>query len=217
MEIIKVAIADDHLLFREGLRFILETQSNFKIVADVSNGAELVESLKTEIPDVVLIDLKMPVIDGVEAIRQIKQSHPAIRIIVLTMHHDESMILHLLDIGANGYLLKNTSSKEVVNAIEDVIRKDYYFTDYVTSVMLKGIKKQVKPSPVLQEAFSLSKREEEVLQLICKELTTAEIAEKLFLSDRTVESHRKSLLEKLNAKNTAGLVIKAIKLQIVTV
>jgi DNA-binding NarL/FixJ family response regulator len=215
MEVIEIAIADDHSLFREGLRFILEGQPQFRIVTEASNGQELINSLASHVPDVILMDLKMPVIDGVEAIRQIKLSHPAIRIIVLTMYHEESTILHLLDLGANGYLLKNTSSAEVAKAIHDVMKKDYYFTDYVTSVMLKGIRKQIKPTLTLDESVVLTKREEEVLKLICQELTTVEIAEKLFLSDRTVESHRKSLLEKLHAKNTAGLVIKAMKFQII--
>jgi DNA-binding NarL/FixJ family response regulator len=215
MEPIKIVIADDHMLFREGLRFILETNANFKVIAEVSNGAELLIELENELPDVILMDLKMPVVDGIEALRQIKAKYPAIRIIVLTMHLEESIILHLLDLGANGYLLKNTSSSEVSQAILSVVEKDYYFTEYITSVMLKGIKKQVRPSSTLDDSFALTKRELEVLKLICQEYTTTEIAEKLFISDRTVESHRKNLLEKLNAKNTAGLVIKALRFQLV--
>ena len=215
MKPIKIAIADDHQLFREGLRFILETNSSFRVIIDASNGLELINALESQTPDAILMDLKMPVLDGVETIKEIKLRYPAIKIIVLTMHHEEEYILQLLDLGANGYLLKNTSSQEVFTAIKNVITKDYYFTDYVTTVMLRRIKNQVKPTNLENGHPALTKREQEILKLICQEFTTSEIAEKLFISDRTVESHRKSLLEKLNSKNTAGLVFRALKFQII--
>jgi DNA-binding NarL/FixJ family response regulator len=215
MEPLKIAIADDHQLFREGLRFILESTNN-KVVIDVSNGQELLDALARNTPDVVLMDLKMPVLDGIESLKLLKQKYPGMKVIVLTMHHEEQIILHLLDLGANGYMLKNSSSQEIITAIQNVMARDYYFTDYVTSVMLKGIRKEVKPAG-FPEHIKLTRREEEILQLICKELTTTEIADKLFISDRTVESHRKSLLEKLESKNTAGLVIKAMKYQLVQI
>jgi DNA-binding NarL/FixJ family response regulator len=211
----KIAIADDHQLFREGLRFILEGNKKYNVLFEAENGQVLLDKMQNNIPDIVLLDLKMPVMDGIESIQKIKTLFPDVKIIILTMHHEENMILHVLDLGANGYLLKNSSSQEVTLAIDQVMAKDYYFTDFVTSVMIKGIKKQVKPSPFTTDEFQLTKREQEILQLICEELTSVEIADKLFISDRTVESHRKSLMEKLNAKNTAGLVIKAVKAQIV--
>lgn len=211
MDKIKIAIADDHQLFREGLRFILGGNKKFDVLFEAENGQDLLEKTEINKPDVVLMDLKMPVMDGIEATEKLKSRYPEIKVIVLTMHNEENIILYLLDLGANGYLLKNSPSQEVITAIEQVVKKDYYFTEYITSVMIKGIRKQVKPTTLASDDYQLTKRELEVLQLICDEHTTTEIAKILFISDRTVESHRKSLMEKLDAKNTAGLVIKAIK------
>lgn len=214
---VKIMIADDHRLFREGLRFILESSAEFTVISEVENGRKLMSLLETSLPDLVLLDIKMPGMDGIEAIGQIKAKYPALRVIVLTMYQEENLILHMLDLGANGYLIKNTSSAEVAQAIRDVMSKDYYFTDFISKVMLKGIRKQAKASPFVENEFDLTPRELEVLKLICLEHTTGEIAEKLFISDRTVETHRKSLLEKLKAKNTAGLVVKALKMELVDI
>lgn len=218
MTSIKISIADDHSLFREGVEFTLRHEGN-DIIASVSNGQELLNTILVEglVPDVILMDLKMPVLDGIETTQRIKSEFPDIKIVILTMHHEENVILHLLDIGANGYLLKNSSSHELVSAIKNVVEKDFYFTDYISSVMLKGIKKQVKPSANFGELQNITSREKEVLRLICEEYTTTEMAEKLFVSDRTIETHRKSLLEKLNAKNTAGLIVKALKFQVIDI
>ncbi|HTF81223.1 MAG TPA: response regulator transcription factor [Cytophagales bacterium] len=216
MKSINIAIADDHQLFREGLSFILSSSKKYNILFEAENGMELLHKMNSKkLPEVILMDLKMPIMDGIEATEKIKAQYPDVKIIILTMHHEESVILHLLDLGANGYLLKNSSSQEVANAIDQVVTKDYYFTEYITSVMLKGIRKQIKPAVVQEGDFQLTKREIEVLTLICSELTTGEIAERLCISERTVETHRKSLLEKLNAKNTAGLVIKAMKANVI--
>ncbi len=216
MEMINIAIADDHQLFREGLSFILSSNNKYKILFEAENGQDLLQKIGVMgQPDVILMDLKMPIMDGIEATEKVKALYPEVKIIVLTMHHEENVILHLLDLGANGYLLKNSSSQEVAGAIEQVMKKDYYFTEYITSVMIKGIRKQVKPATIPSDDFQLTKREMEVLTLICSELTNSEIAVQLHISDRTVESHRKSLLEKLNAKNTAGLVIKAMKANVI--
>jgi DNA-binding NarL/FixJ family response regulator len=215
---IKISIADDHSLFREGVEFILRNEGT-EVIASVANGQELLNSITVEglVPDVILMDLKMPVMDGIEATQRIKTEFPDIKVVILTMHHEENIILHLLDVGANGYLLKNSSSSELLKAIKNVVEKDFYFTDYISSVMLKGLKKQVKPSANFGELQSITIREKEVLRLICEEYTTTEMAEKLFVSDRTIETHRKSLLEKLNAKNTAGLIVKALKLQVIDI
>lgn len=216
MDMINIAIADDHQLFREGLSFILSSNKKYKILFEAENGQDLLQKIGVMgQPDVILMDLKMPIMDGIEATEKVKALYPEVKIIVLTMHHEENVILHLLDLGANGYLLKNSSSQEVAGAIEQVMKKDYYFTEYITSVMIKGIRKQVKPATIPSDDFQLTKREMEVLTLICSELTNSEIAVQLHISDRTVESHRKSLLEKLNAKNTAGLVIKAMKANVI--
>lgn len=207
---INIAIADDHQLFREGIATIINFYPNLHVIYDVGNGEELLQKMTQELPDVVLLDLKMPKVDGMEAAERIKDLYPQVKIIVLTMHHQEDFIIHMLKIGVNAYLLKNTSSQEVKKAIESVYAKDYYFDENISQVMLKGLRKKHVIKPKLEANTRLTPREGEVLELICREYTTSEIAEKLFVSTRTVETHRKHLLEKLGAKNTAGLVIKAI-------
>ncbi len=219
MNLIKIAIADAHQLFREGLRLILDYYKNFKVIYDVENGEELLTKLGVEIPDVILMDLKMSCLNGINATQQIKAKYPQIKIIILTQQNDEDVILHMLNMGANSYLLKNTSCQEEIHkAVTEVCSKGYYFSEYISNVMLGGLKKKrkLKPPTLDENQAQLTKRECEVLKLICQEYTTPEIAEKLFTSERTIESHRKSLLEKLKARNTAGLIIKAFKAQIIT-
>lgn len=207
---IKIAIADDHALFREGLVGILNSFEDFDVICEVGSGNELLQYLHVQLPDVVLLDLKMPGMDGIQVTENLKSLHPSIKVIILTMHHQEDFILHMLNLGVNAYLLKDTSSKELREAITATHQRDYYFDDRVSKVMLQGLRKKHLHKPKLDIQTRLTPREEEVLELICREYTTPEIAEKLFVSQRTVESHRKNLLEKLGAKNTAGLVIKAI-------
>lgn len=220
---IKLVIADDHKLFRQGLAFILQNDERFEFLYDVPNGADLLKALEDQrpLPDVVLLDLKMPEVDGIQATERIKADFPDIKVLVLTMLQQEDFILHLLDLGANGYLLKNASADEVKQAIIAVVEKDFYFTDYVSQVMLRGLQKKrnavrlplmERETTSFPEPLSITPREEQVLALIAQELTTPEIADKLFVSIRTIETHRKNLMEKVGAKNTAGLVLKAAKL-----
>lgn len=216
---VKVAIADDHVLFRKGLITILELDDNIEIVLDADNGKDLIEKLESNLPEVILMDLKMPVMDGMEATKIIKEKHPDIKVLILSMYDEEKFIIHCLELGANGYLLKNTDPDEVINAIDIVMKKDLYFNDHISTVMLKGLnqKNRIKGKPRFDSNLQLTNREKEILELICKELTTPEIAEKLFISNRTVEGHRKNLLEKTGAKNTAGLVVFALKNELVEI
>jgi DNA-binding NarL/FixJ family response regulator len=214
MKTIKIAIADDHQLFREGLTFIIQQQAEFELIIDAQNGIDLLEKLQQvgQLPDVILMDIKMPQMDGMECTSKIKTLYPQIKIIILTMYDQEDFILHLLDLGVNGYLLKQSSAQEVKKAIIAVVEKDYYFDEVICQVMLRGLKKKKAFKPKMDENIQITSREKEILDLIFKEYTTNEIADKLFLSVRTVETHRKNILEKFGAKNTAGLVIKAINL-----
>ena len=214
MKTIKIAIADDHQLFREGLAFIIQQHKEFELVIDAENGEDLLEKIKqtSNLPDVILMDIKMPQMDGMECTQKVKTLYPSIKIITLSMYDQEDFILHLLDLGVNGYLLKHSSAQEVKNAILTVLEKGYYFTDFVSQVMLSGLKKKKVFKPKTDENIQITPREKEILDLILKEYTTNEIADKLFISIRTVETHRKNLLEKFGAKNTAGLVIKALHL-----
>jgi DNA-binding NarL/FixJ family response regulator len=214
---IKIAIADDHKLFREGLRFLMDQMDDLEVVFEASNGKELLEQMENHEPDVLLLDLDMPEVDGLEALKQLRPRFPNLGIIILTMHSDSKMVAYLMELGANSYLLKDTSPEEFRKAISSVIQEGFYFNKMVSQAMLTGLKGQSKKKPTLNDTETLTTREIEVLELICQEYTAKEIAEKLFISHRTVEGHRKNLIEKLGVKNTAGLIVKAIKEGIIEV
>lgn len=210
---IRIAIADDHKLFREGLKMIIETGEHLNLIGEAENGQQLLDAVQAmpEKPQVILLDLKMPVKDGIETLKVLKAEYPEIRVLILTMIDQDDYILHLLDLGANGYLLKNSSSDEVQTAIKTVVEKDFYFNEHVSKIMLNGLRKKRKTPQALDGSPDITEREKEVLDLLCKEQTTSEIAERLFVSVRTVETHRKHLMEKLGAKNTAGIIYRAVK------
>lgn len=208
---IKVAIADDHKLFREGLRFLMDQMDNLEVVFEASNGRELLDNIESHQPDVLLLDLDMPEVDGLEALKELRPKMPDLGIIILTMHSDSKMVAYLMELGANSYLLKDTSPEEFEKAITNVVDEGFYFNKMVSQAMLVGLKGQSKKKPSLAPNEALTSRELEVLELICQEFTAKEIADKLFISHRTVEGHRKNLIEKLGVKNTAGLIVKAIK------
>jgi len=217
---IKIAIADDEQLFRKGILFLLEREANFNILFEAENGQELVDTLKTatELPDVILMDLKMPKLNGVETTKFIQKKYPDIKIIALTSYGGKSFITNMIDVGASSYLLKNTTPKVVVHTINQVFEKGFYYDEQVLKIiddsLFSSNKKMIKSD--LDENF-ISKREKDVLDLICKQYTTNEIAEKLFISPRTVEGHRNNLLLKTQSKNVAGLVIYCIQRKIVTI
>ena len=194
---IKIAIADDHKLFREGLRFLMDQMDDLEVVFEASNGKELLEQMENHEPDVLLLDLDMPEVDGLEALKQLRPKFPNLGIIILTMHSDSKMVAYLMELGANSYLLKDTSPEEFRKAISSVIQEGFYFNKMVSQAMLTGLKGQSKKKPTLNDTETLTTREIEVLELICQEYTAKEIAEKLFISHRTVEGHRKNLIEKL--------------------
>ncbi len=209
MKPIEYIIADDHKLFRQGLRLVLSGDPALEYLGEAADGLELMELLKRGQPQVVLLDIKMPGMDGIEATKAIRAKYPDIKILILTMHDDEQLILHLLEAGANGYLVKNADAEEIKLALRACAENGYYFSDQVSAVMLKKVMgRGAKPS------FSepaLNDREREVLALLCEGLTAAEIGKQIFLSPRTVEGIKASLLEKTGARNTAGLVMYAVK------
>lgn len=209
---IQVAIADDQLLFRKGLAELINKFTNCRVVLEAADGASLLEQLQhsEEIIDVVLLDISMPGMNGLEALQQIKIQFPYIKNIMLSVHDEEKYIVKLIDAGANAYLAKNTHPQEIELAIHTVIEKDFYFNASTIAAMRNGFKYN-KNKILLQQVDTLSKREKEILLLICKELSTLEIANLLFLSERTIDGHRLKLLQKTDAKNTAGLVVFAIK------
>lgn len=208
---INIVITDDHKLFRKGMVALVEDFEFIGEITEAGNGAELLGLLAgmKQLPDVILLDLKMPVMDGVEAYEKIRQLYPEMKVIILTMEDDEQYILHLISEGVNGYLLKNADPEEVENAIIKVMEKGLCFPEDISDVVIKNLSKKEKPEVVFNPGFT--EREQEVLTLICKQYTAAEIADKMMVSVRTAEGYRQKLLEKSRTKNTVGLIINALK------
>ncbi len=205
MEIISVIIADDHVIFRKGLRAILNEIAEVKVVAEASNGQELLNTLKTQPADIILMDIKMPVMDGLETTEIITKKYPDINVIALTMHEEIGYFNKMIDAGAVGFLLKKTNKDELERAITMVMDGDNYFSqEFITSINKHTLPKKTSN-------ISISEREQEVLELICKGHSNAEISKMLSLSQRTIDGHRSRLFEKTGAKNAPNLVLFAIK------
>ncbi|WP_367391576.1 response regulator [Lewinella sp. LCG006] len=211
MKKISIALVDDHVLFRKGLAAILKTFESIEIVHQASNGVELLEMLKNVEVDVVLLDLEMQGMDGMQTTKKLNEAFPEVKIIILSMYDDDHFIQHLMELGANGYLLKDTEPEEVILAVQSAYENGFYFNERVSKVVINGLIKKNKVKPVFRGNVKLSPRELEVLALICQEQTNVEIGEQLFLSSRTIEGYRNRLLEKTNTRNTAGLVVFALK------
>jgi len=208
---IKVAIADDHKIFRKGVILSLRHYSNIRFVLEAENGQQLLEGIKEAQPDVVLMDLRMPIKDGIETTKYISLHHPKIFVLVLTMHEEEKFVIHLMENGANGYLLKSSDPVEIKKAITDVVEKGYYLSNFVNRILIKKSQSKNKAAPSLTKGAEVSEREKEVLEFICMEFTSQEIGEKMGISSRTVESIKERLMERFGLKNTAGLVFFAVK------
>lgn len=211
MSIIKVAIADDHKIFRKGVILSLRPYTNIKFVQEAENGEELLNGLAASEPDVVLMDLRMPVKDGIEATKVISKDFPKIHVIVLTMYEDERFVSHLMENGANGYLLKSADPSEIKKAIVEVVAKGYYLNNFVNKVLLRKSHARTKAIPSLNSEIVISDKEREVLRLLCMEFTATEIAQKMDISPRTVEAIKDRLMARFNVKNTAGLVFFAVR------
>lgn len=209
---IKILIVDDHKLIRDGITSFLSDSSMYEITDEVSDGLEAINSIKQNAPDLIITDLNMPNMDGMELISFVKKEFPSINIIVLSMVDETQYIRQVLKLGANGYLLKNSGIDEVKAAIDAVMKgNNYYGGDVMDAVMTQlttGAKK--KKVSRFDNAFSLTKREKEILKLIIEEYNNGEIAEKLFISIRTVDAHKRNMIEKTGSKNMAGLLVWAI-------
>lgn len=211
MKKISIAIVDDYVIFRDGLKVGVTSDENFDVVLEAGNGEELLQKLEMIVPDVILMDLKLPVMDGIEATRIVKSRFPGIKILVVTMYDDEKFIIHMMENGANGYLLKDTDSAEIRRAIYAVHENGYYFNDVVSKALLKRLVMKGNLKPSFNQGIEFSERELQVLKLICEEMTAPEIGKELFLSHRSVENIRQRLIEKVGVRNTAGLVMFAAR------
>ena len=211
---IKVLITDDHQMFIDGIKALLVDSEEIHVVAMANNGEEALEKLKNQPIDVVIMDINMPVMNGIEATKQIKEKYPDVKILALTMYIEKELITEIVKAGATGYILKNTGKEELVNALTTIAKGEKFYSSDVALKMMDA-KTTLEYAEDLKDHknlnINLTKREEEILKLIAQEYTTTQIAEKLFISFFTVETHRKNLIRKLNVKNVAGLVKFAIK------
>jgi DNA-binding NarL/FixJ family response regulator len=214
-EFINVAIADDHKIFRKGVILSLKAYHNIRFMLEAENGEELIKEIEKEEPDIVLMDLKMPVKDGIETTKYLNKHFPQIRILILTMFEDERFVGHLMDSGANGYLLKSTEPAEIKQAIMDVMNTGFYLNNFVNRVLIKKNYAGKKFNPNLNSEIVVSEREKEVLSLVCMEYTAQEIAQKMEISARTVEAIKDRLMERFGVKNSVGLVFFAMKNSII--
>src|SRR5665647_833161 len=193
-DIINVAIADDHKIFRKGVILSLKAYHNIRFILEAENGEELIKGIEKEQPDIVLMDLKMPVKDGIETTKYLNKHFPAVRILILTMFEDERFVGHLMDSGANGYLLKSTEPAEIKQGIMDVMKTGFYLDNFVNRVLIKKNYAKQKFNPNLSSEIVVSEREKEVLSLVCMEYTAQEIAQKMEISPRTVEAIKDRLM-----------------------
>lgn len=202
---IKVLLVDDHKIVRDGIKLMLEPQPGIDVVAEADSGKKVSSVLQDNPVDVIIMDINMPDLNGIEATKLVKGKYPQIKVLALTMSSDDSHIRQMVQAGASGYIMKSAGRDELTRAIHDVMEGKHYFSDQATqSIMMDLVKNKGKPSS--SEPIHITERELEVLQLIVKENTNQEIAEKLYISPRTVDAHRRNLLQKTGARNTAGLV-----------
>jgi DNA-binding NarL/FixJ family response regulator len=211
MKPIKIAIADDYTIYRDGLKIGLTQDENLEVMLEAADGEDLIKGIETDMPDVIIMDLKMPIMDGMEATKVIKKKYPDMKILVVTMYDDEKFVIHLMEIGANGYLLKNAEAEEIRKAIYSVHETGYYFNNIVSNALLKKLVMKGNIKPSFKEGVELTEREQDVLKLICAEKTANEMGQQLFLSPRSVEGIRQRLIDKVGVRNTAGLVMFAVK------
>lgn len=208
---LNVIIADDHALFRAGVKTALSLKKDIRIIGEADNGQQLLHLLKHLEPDVILLDIQMPVMDGISTLPEIKKLYPGIRIIMLTMHNDHSMISRLMELGANAYLTKNSDSEVIYDAIRTCYSNEYYFNDLTNKALLDGLRTRRNTDTFTPSDAKLNDKEKHILKLMCEEKSTKEIADLVSLSPRTVEAIRDKLKSKTGAKSMAGLIMYAVK------
>lgn len=215
MDKIKLILADDEPLFRNGISFLLQREPDIEILLEASNGEEVIQYLQASEnrPDVVLMDLKMPGMNGVETTKALSEEYPDIKIIALTSYNTKIFIANMISTGAASYLVKNTTPQQLLTTIREVAKKGFFYDELVLEVINEDLPALKKSS---FENWELTLRECEIMKLICQQLSTKEIADKLFINYRTVEGHRNNLLLKTQSKNMAGLVVFALQHDIIS-
>ncbi|HEY6956715.1 MAG TPA: response regulator transcription factor [Flavisolibacter sp.] len=211
---IKVAIADDHALFRTGVKTSLSSHKDIQMIAEAENGMQLLNLLKHIKPDVILLDIHMPIMDGYTALPEIKKLYPDMKVIMLSMNNDPSIITRMMEIGANSYLTKESDSETIYHAIRTCFEQEFFFNDLTNKALLNGLRMK-KPAETAAPEVNLNEKEVTILKLMCEEKSTKEIADIVDLSPRTVEAIRDKLKTKTGVKSMAGLVMYAVKAGIV--
>ena len=214
--VIKVAIADDHALFRTGVKTSLSSRKDIEMIAEAENGMQLLNLLKHIKPDVILLDIQMPIMDGLTTLPEIKKLYPDVKVIMLSMHNDHSVITRMMEIGANSYLTKDSDSEVIYQAIKTCYEQEFFFNDLTNKALLSGLRmKRTNENNSDVPDVNLSDKEKTVLKLMCEEKSTREIASAVDLSPRTVEAIRDKLKTKTGSKSLAGLIMYAVKAGIV--
>lgn len=207
-DIVNILIADDHQVFIDGLKFHIQKDKRFKIVAEALNGKAALEKIKNQKIDLLITDVNMPEMDGVILTKEVKKNFPYIKVFVLTMYNDRETVSEILMAEADGYVLKNTDKNQLIKAINSIADGNTYYSNEILSIMMEKVRKEKKQEEEIRE---LSEREKEVLRLIAMEFSSEQIAEKLFISRRTVDTHRQHIFEKTKAKTIVGLIKFAIR------
>lgn len=213
--IIKVAIADDHALFRAGVKTSLSSRKDIQMIAEAENGMQLLNLLKHIKPDVILLDIQMPIMDGLTTLPEIKKLYPDVKVIMLSMHNDHSVISKMMEIGANSYLTKDSDSEMIYQAIKTCHEQEFFFNDLTNKALLNGLRMKKVTDSQPDYDVPLTEKEKTVLKLMCEEKSTREIATAVDLSPRTVEAIRDKLKTKTGSKSLAGLIMYAVKAGIV--
>jgi DNA-binding NarL/FixJ family response regulator len=214
-KIYQVVVTDDHTLMRNALARLIASFDNYAVIFEASNGRDLIEKIQTNlIPDIILLDINMPEMDGFETAKWLTKNFPQIKVLALSMQSDESSIIRMLRLGAKGYLMKNVEPEELNLALESVIKKDFYLSETVSGKVISGLHQDYH-QPL--EPVMLLDKEKDFLRLVCTELTYKDIAEKMFVSPRTVDDYRNTLFEKLKVHTRMGLAMYAIKNKLVEI
>lgn len=216
MKKISVMLADDHTLLREGLKKLLEEDENISVVGEASDGREAIQKVESLNPDIVLMDIAMPNLNGIEALKQIKKKFPKIKILVLSMHKNDEYVLQSFKAGASGYIIKDSAATEVFEAIKIVGKGEPYLSSKISKIILEDLVKSPQQSEEVSFYETLTVREREIFQLLAEGKKNHEIGKKLFISVKTVETHRAHIFEKLHLSNLADLVKYAIKIGVIT-
>jgi DNA-binding NarL/FixJ family response regulator len=212
-DVINVMIVDDHVLYRAGVKTALSSKKDIKIMAEADNGAHLLNMLKAIQPDVILLDIQMPVMDGITALPEVKKLYPGIKVIMITLLDDQSVITKLMELGANSYLVKTSDAEVIYEAIKTCHQQEFFFNSLTNKALLNNLRQKnvISPFSTSSEDATLNEKEITILKLMCEEKSTREIAEAVDLSPRTIEAIRDKLKVKTGTKSTAGLIMFAVR------